>query len=249
MAGGFFSANKTVDEERKEVDVSLLHYLRSPTAFASTFSGVTDAHSAKPYTELKLNAFPLSMYGVFAISSTLKHQSFLESLSLQHSLDSEGLISICTAIGGNKTIKKIDLSFNVFSEVAVQMLAESMRINNTLEHITLENCGLRKIHVKSLCNVFMSHKFKGINVNTNFFGSRACVPLLTSLLENDTLEHLNVGSIGMGDEGAKVLASVVARCNRLTCLGVAFNDIGDEGVNALAAALGNCPKLSKLRFV
>jgi hypothetical protein len=61
------------------------------------------------------------MLGAYAISNQIKSQTFLQELSFRNTLDFHGLLTICGALGTNKSITKLDLSQTKFGEAALQV--------------------------------------------------------------------------------------------------------------------------------
>ena len=57
---------------------------------------------------------------------------------------------------------------------------------------------------------------------------------------------MNLGSNGLGDEGARSLAGVIGQCSSLAMLDLSHCEIGDEGARSLADGARQCSKLTVL---
>lgn len=63
-----------------------------------------------------------------------------------------------------------------------------------------------------------------------------------------TVSAIDVGSNGLGDDGAEYLSSALAtgQCTRVREIHMDYSDVGEKGARALLAALRFCPKLARV---
>jgi len=85
-----------------------------------------------------------------------------------------------------------------------------------------------------------------LNMSRINIGNEGARELADALKVNNTLTHLNLSGTNIGDEGASALADALKVNNTLTSLGLDGNDIGNDGASELADALKGNNTLTNL---
>jgi hypothetical protein len=129
-------------------------------------------------------------------------------------------------------------------------LAELLRTNRTIEVLDLVNCGLLDEGLATLLAALRgpdkNQTLKHLYVGTNGVTDRSA-PLIAEFFAGDCqLESLYLSCNRLGDDGVIEIARGLAQNRTLQRLSLASNRVGPRGVAALAAALAEHPTLALL---
>ncbi|CAF2648900.1 unnamed protein product [Rotaria sp. Silwood2] len=215
---------------------------------------------------------------------TLKSDSETKSVSISNLLSSRTLEldtnklcradiqKIIIALGQNKSVKQLTIKSHCHS--IAQILAETLRVNNTLTHLTMSNDIQDDSCILISNALFTNHSLRCLNLRRNKITSEGCKAISEMLKSNRTLEDLNICRNKLGDEGissiceallvnetlsrldiyqtnmsTKGLTSVVQMLRRnrtLTWLDIGDNNIDDNGITRIADALKQNNTLTEL---
>ncbi len=134
-------------------------------------------------------------------------------------IDAQGLAGVCEALYDNPHVVSLWLKRNPLGPNSGELLARLLRRNQRIHTLDLVNTGLL---------------------------DDGAVPVIEALGDNEGLEHLYLGTNGLGPRSAEALAAVLRSTSNLRSLFVSCNRLGDEGVAHLAAALGDNRGLERL---
>ena len=140
----------------------------------------------------------------------------VEDLKVQAQLDISTLNPFCKAVQGNKSVKRLDLSFVSLAGQFVNIFVRSgLNGNCVLQELDLKGCGLGPTGFRE--------------VITGICTRSAVVPALRTLLleANDLDETIAADLELLGEEG-----------HQLRRISLRDNQLGDRAARALAAALG-----------
>jgi hypothetical protein len=151
-----------------------------------------------------------------AKAKALIAQPQLEDVSFESiGLEGNGWATLETTFmgwGRNSKLKKLDLPFNDIDDEGLQSLLRG-----------IANCR-NLVVLKLLFNNQIT--VAGLRSLSDFFQSKSCI-----------LESLNLDGVGIGNEGAMVLATGLVDYKVLKHLDLSDNAIGDEGILALVSGL------------
>jgi hypothetical protein len=233
-------------------------------------------------TKLEMRDFPLSLDQVRDLQMVLRNQKKLQTLALRrNSLESAHLAEIAAGleqhmsittldlsgnnfndmdsavilrniIHGNKSIAKLDLSYNSFGirPEAVRCVAMGLRRSATLLEIDLACCRFENQGFAVLAETLFSSagKLKKLILSEpGFFRYNCLRPLVEAMIEHESqITHLALNACYIGDEGASYLANALAN-NALPHLAwVSGGDFGDDGLINLVSALETNQSLNEL---
>jgi Ran GTPase-activating protein (RanGAP) involved in mRNA processing and transport len=154
--------------------------------------------------------------------------------------------SFYTSLGGCRGLLHLDLSYMYLSPQNVSDLAASLRENNSLERLLLNDLD------RSFEPVQLEFVFDALRVNTrlrvlelgrNTFRQDEIQTLVQSLSANESLESLSLCGCGLTDDGIVQLSQSLPKLS-LKDLDLSFNDIGRGGATAILEML---PKTLTLR--
>jgi Ran GTPase-activating protein (RanGAP) involved in mRNA processing and transport len=183
-----------------------------------------------------------------------REMRFLELLSAHcrgntFSLRENGL-GVCFAravaqvLAGNDFYTLVDLSGNRFKDAGAQHIADLLRRNESIVHLSLKSNDMGPDGVSAIAEALTvnctltSLDLGGIRgINRNHMGSRGADALGQMLTANHVLCMLDLSSNGLGLEGTGLLAQGLAENGSIVNLNVASNNIGPDGCKVLCAAL------------
>ncbi|MCU0686965.1 MAG: DUF924 family protein, partial [Polyangiaceae bacterium] len=162
----------------------------------------------------------------------------------------EGLRHLCDALAGDERVTSLWLKRNPLKPAGMASLATLLRHNRAIEVLDVVNCGLLDEGLATLLGALhgpgANRTLKHLYVGTNGVTERSA-PLLAELLAGDcALESLYLSCNRLGDGGAEAIAKALRSNHRLRRLSLASNRVGPRGANALAEALAGHPSLELL---
>lgn len=162
----------------------------------------------------------------------------------------EGIATVCDALADDPHVTSLWLKRNPLKAAGMAPLAALLRANRTLEVLDVVNCGLLDEGLAVLLGGLMgpgaNKTLKHLYLGTNGVSERSA-PLLAEYLANDcALESLYLSCNRLGDEGVAVIARALASNRSLRRVSFASNRVGPKGAAALAEALAEQPTLQLL---
>ena len=218
----------------------------------------------------------LESVGCSAVEKVLKHpMSKLKDLQLCQ-IDDDEMSSLCNALLGNSTLKKLDLSGNeCITSVGWQALSTFLQSANcNLVELKLINGINHDEYAGVLGSGFRGSSVKILDLSSNKYISSAGWRMLLDHLSHNSIVSLNLMSNKIDDAGLSTLATIgtlksldLASNNSITALGwrsyfntlqtrgtqlaklgISSNNIGDEDVATLCRLLRNMTTLKTLNM-
>lgn len=161
-----------------------------------------------------------------------------------------GLRPICDALAGDRRVTALWLKRNPLKASGMEPLASLLRRNETLRVLDLVNCGLLDgglaVLLGGLTGPGANRSLRHLYVGTNGLTERSA-PLLADYVANGcALETLHLSCNRLGDAGVEALAGAMKANRSIRRLSLASNLIGPRGAWALATALVDHPTLELL---
>ncbi|XP_074161085.1 NACHT, LRR and PYD domains-containing protein 3-like isoform X2 [Sminthopsis crassicaudata] len=211
---------------RIHLNLKLRHSHLSDYSWRDLFSMVSRNQNLR---ELDLHNSHLGDSSMGILCSELRHPDCrLQKLRL----DDCHLTAACCqdlsyALGSNHHLKSLNLSVNSLGDDGMKLLCKAL--GN-------QNCSLQELRL------FWCH-----------LTDTCCQDLLSALIQNQNLLHLDLAANALKDDGVKFLCEVLkhSHCHLqtlvLTHLDLSGNNLGDNGIKRLCEALGNqCCNLNSL---
>jgi uncharacterized protein (DUF924 family)/Ran GTPase-activating protein (RanGAP) involved in mRNA processing and transport/predicted esterase len=147
-------------------------------------------------------------------------QCHLEVLYLAgNEFDAAAVTRVCEAVAHNPCIQGLWLKRNPLGPDGAVPVAELLRVHSRLDTLDMVNTGLLDAGARTL---------------------------LAAVADNEALEHLYLGTNGLGPDIAARLGRYLAEHDRLESLYVSCNRFGDAGIAALAEGLAASTSLRRL---
>ncbi|MFO0575547.1 MAG: DUF924 family protein [Polyangia bacterium] len=161
-----------------------------------------------------------------------------------------GIQHVCDALAHDTKVTALWLKRNPLKPEGMRPLAELLRTNRTIEVLDLVNCGLLDDGLLTLLGALSgpgrNRTLKHLYVGTNGITERSA-PLLADFLAGDCqLESLYLSCNRLGDKGVSAIARGLSANRTLQRLSLASNRIGPRGAAELAAAMAEHPTLALL---
>lgn len=161
-----------------------------------------------------------------------------------------GMAEVCDALANDTRVTSLWLKRNPLKAAGVVPIAALLRANRTLEVLDLVNCGLLDEGLATVLGALMgpgaNKTLRHLYIGTNGV-TDASAPLIARFLAEDcALESLFLSCNRLGDEGVEVVARGLAANRTIQRVSLASNCVGPRGAAALAQALAEHPSLTLL---
>ena len=188
---------------------------------------------------LKLAGKGLGDAGAKELAEVIKVNKTLKRIDLTYNqIGNAGAQALAEAIKGNKTLKRIDLTYNKISDAGALALAEAIQVNNTVTEMIVDRNSIGDDGARSLAQAIQTnHVMSALHLDRNNIGDAGAQALAEAVRVNQTLTALFLSRNNIGDAGAQALAEAVRVSQTLTMLRLDNNNIADAGAQALAEAL------------
>jgi hypothetical protein len=155
---------------------------------------------------------------------------------------------VCDALAHDTKVTALWLKRNPLKPAGMRPLAALLRENRTIEVLDLVNCGLLDEGLATLLGGLMgpgaNRTLKHLYLGTNGVTERSA-PLIAEFLAGDCrLESLYLSCNRLGDDGVVAIARGLSENRTLQRLSLASNRVGPRGAAALAAALADHPTVA-----
>jgi len=172
--------------------------------------------------------------GGVALAGALKVNIALTDLNLCGGSDLTDIKELAEALKSNRSLSKLNLSYNKFGAAGGVALAGALKVNVALTNLVLFNCNLTDI--KELAEALKSNRsLSKLDLSGNAFGPAGVAALAGALKVNVALTDLNLGRCYLTD--IKELADALKSNHFLSTLALERNKFGSAGGAALADAL------------
>jgi len=147
---------------------------------------------------------------MMSYSASLLLASYLEinnvtELDLAHCYltedeEEDGLFNVISVLKNCNCFKHLNLGSNKFTEKAARALYNMVCVNQKLEHLNLKQCNISEILLGDIIKQCRALTFLDISYNTV---TNEAADILSSAINNGSLEYLNIKDCIMQKEGAK----------------------------------------------
>ena len=181
-------------------------------------------------------------------------QSNLRKICFEQSDASEEVLAeILTAISTHSQLEELNLGENNLGRDGSVALGEALQACNNprLQDLILWNNSIDDEGLRALvAGMRNCHSLTDLHLYDNTLITVDGFRSLSTLFQSDCcqLKYLDLDSMNMGDDGARVIAAGLAGLNSLEKLFLSDNAIGDDGARALATGLTNLQSLNMLRL-
>ena len=116
--------------------------------------------------------------------------------------------ALCQMLQRNKTLTKLDLSWNRgVSDTGAFFIAEGLKLNTSLKTLRLSLCGISAVGAMLISGALrINTSLKVIDLARNELGDTGVGYLANALKQNDSLKELHLRDCGMTDRGLELLA-------------------------------------------
>ncbi|GAM27110.1 hypothetical protein SAMD00019534_102850 [Acytostelium subglobosum LB1] len=153
-------------------------------------------------------------------------------------------------------VPNVDLSDNDLGDAGLLKLCEVMYPNSNLRHLAIDNnlksrSKLRVRAIEALCNLIEDNVgIESLSVASISKGLKGdLVPLVMTLLKNESLVKLDISGNGIGDHGALVLSKVLWKNKTLKSVKIDGNDFSAGALKIIEQALKRNPSPATLVYL
>jgi Ran GTPase-activating protein (RanGAP) involved in mRNA processing and transport len=162
----------------------------------------------------------------------------ITEFGFEHSIKEEDLEVICPYLEKNKSLTKINFSYNEFGSNAFIIILKSIIAKPNITSIDFSNNRLNLRAAKYLCKFLKKNQSVTVfDLSSNFLGIRSADYIKTSLEVNNSLTHINLGTNAFKDYGTKLISDSLISNSTLVKVDLENNDIGDKGAFCISQAI------------
>jgi len=158
-----------------------------------------------------------------------------------------GLAHVCEALATDTRVTSLWLKRNPLKAAGMPAIAELLRTNTKLEVLDLVNCGLLDAGLETVLAALMgpgaNKTLRHLYIGTNGISERSAPLIARFLAEDCALESLFLSCNRLGDEGVEEVARGLAANRSIRRVSLASNCVGPRGAAALAQALAEHPSI------
>ncbi|MBA3548923.1 MAG: DUF924 family protein [Nannocystis sp.] len=161
-----------------------------------------------------------------------------------------GIMHVCEALATDTRVTSLWLKRNPLKAEGMVPIAGLLRRNTTLEVLDLVNCGLLDAGLETVLGALMgpgaNKTLRHLYLGTNGITERSAPLIARFLAEDCVLESFYLSCNRLGDEGVEAVARGLAANHTIQRVSLASNCIGPRGAAALADALAEHPSIALL---
>jgi Ran GTPase-activating protein (RanGAP) involved in mRNA processing and transport len=193
-------------------------------------------------TLIDLSHNNLSSRGCAALSRALAANTSIAELSLRgNSMGDLGAQAFAQALAGNKSITKLDVSDNGIDELGGVALAALLAGCDQLRFVDLSWNSIRLAGADAVTDALRTSKVVRLNLAWNGLGDRGARSLASALADNAELQFLDISKNNLREEAAEHIAGALRSNQTLRSLHLNGNPLNERGVGLLVQAIGaNC---------
>lgn len=150
-------------------------------------------------------------------------------------------------LGEGSVITHLYLRDNHLTDMDISLFAETLSENVHLQVLDLSSNRIGQLGAAELAKILARNAdMRDINLEWNNFGTNGCMNILANgFLNNNTIKTFNMGSCGLEDSCASLLARVMDE-NAVEEIYIANNRIGPSGAAAIAKGMQTSSSLTVL---
>lgn len=161
-----------------------------------------------------------------------------------------GMAHVCDALATNTQVTSLWLKRNPLKAAGMVPIAGLLRSNTTLEVLDLVNCGLLDAGLETVLGALMgpgaNKTLRHLYLGTNGISEQSAPLIARFLAEDCVLESFFLSCNRLGDDGVEALARGLAANRTIQRVSLASNCVGPRGAAALADALADHPSITLL---
>ena len=142
------------------------------------------------------------------------------------------------SLSDNYALQTLDVSKNELDEQSAGLLRDSLISNKTLVSLTMQEAGLNPILIKALKEGLAKNRsvtYLDLSMNLGI-GSPGAILICEALLDNDTVEMVNLCKCQIDSKAGPTLADLVMLSKSVEDLNLSYNMLGETAVLALNLA-------------
>ena len=188
------------------------------------------------------------------LSDALRHNTVLQQLDLQtNNIDAEGARALSESLRYNVALQKLNLDDNVLSPNALDEVKSALgnprRQRRSRTPLRTRASGWQKLDLATAVERLQSNAPDLVALGlVSQIGADGAKALAGALLNNSSLQQLQLYGNDIGPEGAEALAKALKCNSALKELNLYYNNIGAEGAKAFAEALRHNSSLQQVNF-
>ena len=135
-------------------------------------------------------------------------------------------------------LSKLNLNQNQIGDDGLKLIAEGIRLNETLRVITIADAGITKLSIPVFARSLSNKRFlTKVLLDSNKIGPEGAKTLAEGLKDNETLTNLHLSHCEIMEDGAVALSTALGNKKNLLVLDLNGNKIMPGGCHAVCKAI------------
>ena len=183
------------------------------------------------------------LINIVSSNCSLKHVNFSNC-----GFDKNILKNLCMALKEVRNLRYIDLGGCCIDHETAKYLADTIITNNNLEALMLSNCEMKHKVTTSLLNVLdKTSSLRKLNLKGNHLLNEG-VAKLASVIDSNFIEYLNLSNCGLQSNNISTLFNSMINNSTLQCLDISLNNLSNEVAGHLSKVLSTNVKLTEVNL-
>jgi len=203
--------------------------------------------------QFDLGSNKLGSRGVVKLAGSLKMLYHLKILELNDNeidgVEEDAAKHIAAVINSNAGLEVLDLDNNRLKGAGMKQLCHSVRQHSSFKHLLFGNNCITDEATDDLASLIINNcSLEVLNIEKNYFTSEGINILTNSMRKLHNLTRLFNNFNHITKEAGDSLAEVISSNREMETLWLCDNDLGDEGICKVASALKGLQSIKHLRF-
>ena len=173
----------------------------------------------------------VSCFGLRKMANALQHNKILQKFDISHNnVSDDGAIAISECLKVNNTLQELNMSYNQISNFGIDSIGIALQINTKLLLLDLSHNNISGDGTTIRDSLIENNSLQELNLSYNIMSNDGAVNIGKALQVNTTLQVLDISYNKITDDGACAFADYLKNNYALQDLNMAANEITIEGV-------------------
>jgi len=181
------------------------------------------------------------------LGNLMKCPQLVELNLMDNIIDDDGAKMIADALKINQSLEALGLSWNNIGDCGTKMIANALKFNQSLELLNLGGNKIGDVGATMIAEVLkVNHSLRSLDLISNKIGDDGAKEIAGALKINVELRSLYLINNKILNDGARMIADALIVNHSLKVLDLSYNKVADDGAKHFADAIKVNHKLETL---